>query len=228
MLEDLFSLADSGASVLTLQYGIDPGRFYPLAPLTHLDRPVCFSNRAMVPGCGVETILRAAAVLAFRGSALRFILCDSTDRNASFRDMAKALQLMDTIRFEGRIEHEQMPAALRRAAIYISMVSPDGPSISLMEAMACGLFPVVSDIPANRDWVTEGVNGFLVPPGRADILADRLQKAWDNRELRRRAAGLNWEQVLDRCDFSRNMQKIETAIVKLVTPQTASPCFKAQ
>ena len=52
---------------------------------------------------------------------------------------------------------------LLESGFYISMTESDGASLSLMEAMAVGAIPVVSDIEPNREWVKNGVNGVLVP-----------------------------------------------------------------
>jgi glycosyltransferase involved in cell wall biosynthesis len=60
------------------------------------------------------------------------------------------------------------------ADLYISPSHVDGSSVSLMEALACGLPALVSDIPANQEWVSEGVNGWLFPDGNADILAEKI------------------------------------------------------
>ena len=54
-----------------------------------------------------------------------------------------------------------MPAYLNAADIYVSTSLSDGTSLSLLEAMACSLPVVVTDIPANKEWITDGHNGFL-------------------------------------------------------------------
>jgi len=59
----------------------------------------------------------------------------------------------------------------------------DGSSVSLMEALACGLPVLVSDIPANREWVTEGENGWLFRDGDADELGRKILGALERREL---------------------------------------------
>ena len=45
--------------------------------------------------------------------------------------------------------------------MYVSIPNTDGTSISLLEAMAYGCLPVVSDLPANREWIENGVNGIV-------------------------------------------------------------------
>ena len=68
------------------------------------------------------------------------------------------------------------------ADLYISASHVDGSSVSLMEALACGLPCVVSDIPANKEWVTDGVNGWIFPDGDVDALAEIILKAVEKRE----------------------------------------------
>ena len=68
------------------------------------------------------------------------------------------------------------------ADLYISPAHVDGSSVSLMEALACGLPCLVSDIPANKEWVEDGVNGWLFPDGNADALAAKILDAIRLRE----------------------------------------------
>ena len=60
------------------------------------------------------------------------------------------------------------------ADLYVSPSHVDGASVSLMEALACGLPALVSDIPGNKEWVNEGVNGWLFPDGDVHVLARKI------------------------------------------------------
>ena len=169
----------------------------------------------MVPLSGIETVLEAAAILKSKGSSLRFHLAGSGRLAGDLKRRAEELELQETVEFLGWIEPQEMPATLHRAAIYITMAGSDGASLSLMEAMACGLFPVAADIPANREWISQGVNGCLVPLNRPDLLAECLQGAWRNDTLRLKASEVNRRGIESIGDFSSNMQKIEAAFASL-------------
>jgi glycosyltransferase involved in cell wall biosynthesis len=67
-----------------------------------------------------------------------------------------------------------MPEILHRASIYVSTSPTDGLSISLLEAMACGLFPIVTDVPGNRPLIQNGENGLLFPVGDSRSLAEKI------------------------------------------------------
>jgi glycosyltransferase involved in cell wall biosynthesis len=90
------------------------------------------------------------------------------------------------------------------ADLYISASHVDGSSVSLMEALACGLPCLVSDIPANREWVTDGENGWLFPDGDAEALAARILQAID-RKYELYEMGLSARQLAEsRADWNKN------------------------
>jgi glycosyltransferase involved in cell wall biosynthesis len=73
-----------------------------------------------------------------------------------------------------------------------------------MEALACGLPCLVSDIPANREWVTEGENGWLFPDGDADALAAKILQAADQRENLPEIGRAARTVAEERADWSKN------------------------
>jgi glycosyltransferase involved in cell wall biosynthesis len=80
--------------------------------------------------------------------------------------------------------HDRLAELYRVADVCLSVPSSDGTSVALLEAMATGRPVVVSDIPANREWVTEGESGVLVPPGDAPALSDALLRLARSPDLR--------------------------------------------
>jgi glycosyltransferase involved in cell wall biosynthesis len=61
-----------------------------------------------------------------------------------------------------------------KAKIWVSIPESDATSISLLEAMACGCIPIVSDLPANREWIKSGVNGIVVKDLESDFISEAL------------------------------------------------------
>ena len=114
---------------------------------------------------------------------------------------------------------EQLAGLLRESDIYVSTSHSDSTSVSLLEAMACGAFPVVTDIPGNRDWVTHEHNGLLFHPGDSAALAECLTRASGDKQLRERAAEINIGVICDRAVWDNNMRRVEEAFMELVRPQ---------
>src|SRR5690606_6967952 len=67
--------------------------------------------------------------------------------------------------------------------IYVSFASFDGIPNSLLEAMACGLVPIVGDLPQLHEWVEHGVTGYLVPQADIKGLAAKIGELYRNREV---------------------------------------------
>jgi len=101
--------------------------------------------------------------------------------------------------------------------------------VSLLEAMAAGCLPVVSDIPGNREWVQDGENGLLFAAGDAAALAACLQRAASAPELRTRAAGINRQLVATRASWPENLARVEALFAELAggsssrMPRVAQP-----
>jgi glycosyltransferase involved in cell wall biosynthesis len=74
----------------------------------------------------------------------------------------------------------------------------EGLPTALIEASACARPIVTTDVPGCRDIVTDGVNGFLVPPNQPDALAEALERLYLDKPLRERMGAAGREIVLDR------------------------------
>ena len=214
MTNEIAALLVEDKPVLTLQYGIDTARFFPTQHL--IQEPLCLSNRQMVQNSNLDTVLDAAYLLQEQNSPLQIDFWSEGELSGELVQQAQNLNLSN-IRFRGVIETDQMAAQLRSSAIYISMTASDGTSLSLLEAMACGAFPVVSDIPANREWIKDGCNGYLVPLHSPESLTKKLIKAWQDTTLREKAAMANPKIIRERADYRKNMARIEQAFLTHVT-----------
>lgn len=135
------------------------------------------STRSLEPIYGVETLIRAVPLVLERIPDAKFTIIGGGSQEALLKGLAADLGVTGSIEFIGRIENTEIPAHMSRAKVYVSTSLADGTSISLLEAMAAGLIPIVSDIDANRPWVTHGRDGFLFPTGDVRTLAERIVQA---------------------------------------------------
>ncbi|MDD1769396.1 MAG: glycosyltransferase, partial [Methanomassiliicoccales archaeon] len=84
------------------------------------------------------------------------------------------------VRFLPRKPYTEMPAVYNMADIAISIPNSDSAAASVLEAMSCELAVIVSDIPNMREWVEDGVNGFLTEIDSAK-LSEKLIRAREDR-----------------------------------------------
>ena len=83
----------------------------------------------------------------------------------------------------------ELAALLRSADVFVHVPAHSPRGTGCLQAMACGVPVIASDIGAHADMVVEGTTGMLVPPGRPDLLAARIRHLLAHPVLRQ-ACGL--------------------------------------
>jgi glycosyltransferase involved in cell wall biosynthesis len=200
--------------VVTIPSGIDPKIFYPEGRKDSL--PTLLSVRDHKPVYNLDVVLRAIGILSDQRRDVKLLLAGDGPLRSELEDLAGRTQIGDNVEFLGRIPHEALGDVYRKASIYLSIPRSDATSISLLEAMACGAFPIASDIPANREWITDGKNGFLVPFGDPAKLAQRISQALDDPDLRLTAQKANWAIIEERALWDKNMETVENLYFRLL------------
>jgi glycosyltransferase involved in cell wall biosynthesis len=205
LTERIRSFGVDAQKILTFPYGVDDRLFCPAAA-TPATGPRIVSNRKLEPLYRVDTVIDAfVAVREALPDAALTVAGDGGSRAALAR-RAERSTASGAITFVGALDHGRMPALLREHHLYVSASPHDTTSVSLLEAMACGLFPVVTDIPANREWIVDGENGRLVPAGQATRFAVTLIDSWRDTGLRERARRRNLEIIAARGRWEDSMQ----------------------
>lgn len=207
LADQLLSLGASPEKMLCLTGGIETSRFLE-RPTPRRPGPVrVICTRHLRPLYGCDLILRAAGRLAERGVPFELMFAGAGDLQARLEREAGRLRLSDRVVFRGGYESAELPRLLADADVYVSASKSDGTSLSLLEAMAAGVFPVVSDIAANRDWISSE-NGMLFGVNRPDELATCLEAAIRDDALRGKAVSKNRELVSAEGDRDRNMARL--------------------
>ena len=88
--------------------------------------------------------------------------------------------------------------------------------MSLLEAMAGGLIPIVTDIPGNREWIEDGINGFLVPINRPKALAEKIVSSCQNMAGLQKIADRNQQMVREKANYQANLLLLRENFLQLV------------
>ncbi len=163
------------------------------------------------------TILNALAILKEESINFKMTFAGDGSLLGQTKEYVRNSGLSDNVIFMDRIENDKLPDVLSQNDIYLSASKWDGTSLSLLEAMASGLFPIVSDINANSVWITNGFNGYLHKAGNADSLANCIMKLFDNSEIIQKAALYNRLMVCEKADRQTNMKRLEEIYKELIS-----------
>ena len=169
---------------------------------------VVFCNRTWSPLYGVDLLARAFALASAQEPRLRLLLVGDGPQADLIHQTLDPLG--EKVHFAGRVSQAELPAFYQAADLYVSPSHSDGSSISLLEALACGRPVLVSDIPSNREWVEDGINGRIFVDGSVADLRDLLVGMVNSPEsYHYGVAGRSLAEV--RANWSDNFQKCLTA-----------------
>ncbi|MEZ0395245.1 MAG: glycosyltransferase [Anaerolineales bacterium] len=205
------------ARTAVFPWGVDLRHFAPSpAPRRASGGFTLFCNRAWEPRYGVDLLARAFVRAARQRPDLHLLLLSDGSQGAQIRQILEQGGVSERVTFAGQISQTRLPRFYHMADLYLSPAHVDGSSVSLLEAMACGLPCLVSDIPTNREWVEDGLNGWLFPDGDAQALAAKiLQAAADRRALRRLGQAAR-RTVEARADWKTGFQTLLDVYAQMV------------
>jgi len=201
---------EPSANVRCLYLGVDTDE---LVPGVHASTPTIICTRGFLSLYNNKYLVEGLAAL--NGEApgdLSVVFASPGPELPAVRSLADRMltpALRQRVLFCDGLSRADLIEQLRRAQVYVSLSRSDGTSASLLEAMACGSVPVLSDLPQNREWVTpEEKNGILVPFDKPDELAQALARALSDSEWRSRAIAYNREKVVAHGSSHRTMPEL--------------------
>lgn len=174
------------------------------------------SCRLHKPLYRIDAILQAFARLPQRCAGWTLEVAAAGPQTDELRRMAGTLGIAPRVEFTGMLDAQSLARSYRRAALFASVPESDGTSVSLLESMAAGCLPVLSDLPANREWVTEGHNGFLVDDmARLDDVLLRAIDTWETGTWAREGQPFNRQLIRDKAMFAGNIRQFIALYARL-------------
>jgi len=224
LAEAAVALGAPPARVWTRPWGVDAGAFGPAGEFRAARngaRPIrLLWTRQLEPVYDPETFVRALGILKRRGLPFHATMAGEGSLRASVEARIRAEDVARHVVLEGFVGPDRLRALHREGDLYVSLARSDSTSQSLLEAMAAGLLPIVSDIAGNREWVTHRRVGYLVPVGDPEALACAIAEASRDPEAvtyraRARAA------VSARARFADTLEQLEAKLAALARSGSA-------
>ena len=201
-----------------LPFGVETEIFLPSAIERELKNEtiVFFSNRGFLPIYGMDIIV-AAFEKAYREKPdIRLILKgDGPDKN-KLKTIINKKKLSDVVKILDITDYSGVPQDLKGADVFISIAGRDGTPVSLLEAMATGLPSIASSVGGIPEWITDDVNGILIPPNNPDILAQKMVMLSDDSGKRNKLGENARKTILERGNWTDNMRKAERDYKELI------------
>jgi len=214
--EGLIKLGAVPSKIRIIYNGVDTQLFNPQQrderlrqELELADSPTVISTRTLSPLYNVKTLLEAIPLVVKEFPQAKFIIAGDGKQRNYLTNLTNSLGVSGSIRFLGWVPNNELPKYLASSDIYVSTSLADSTSLCLQEAMACKLAPVVTDLPANREWVADSENALIVPTKDPQALAGKIIYLLRNGEVRRKFGKAGRKIIKKRAEYQREMAKME-------------------
>ncbi len=209
----MMSIGVPGDKITVVGNGVDTARFVPVdrdearaALGLPANAPVLISVGGLVERKGFHRVIELLPRLRERWPGLIYLIVGGASAEGNNRPQLEQqvaqLGLGDTVRFLGSLPPDALKQPLSAADVFVLSTRNEGWANVFLEAMACGLPVVTTDVGGNREVVDRDSLGIVVPFGDAAALEAALDQAletpWDRTEIRRYAEDNAWDGRVDR------------------------------
>ncbi len=216
MTESILKYNIPKEKIITFPEGIDTSIFPVFSDKIMMREPIVVCTRAFRPVYDIPTLIRAVPIVIKKNPRVKFLFIGDGPNQKEMKKRTESLNVSDNVKFLGYLPWKELVKYLHKSAIYVSPSLSDGTSASLLQAMVSGSFPIVSDIPANTEWIKHGENGYVFPVGNSNKLANLILMAIDNPTLRENAGKLNSQLVMKNGIDQMIIDKLITAYGSLI------------
>lgn len=178
---------------------------------------VLLSVGELIPRKNHEVVIRALSVLKQldKLNHIEYVICGRGAYEADLRKLAEGLDVADHVHFLGY--RNDISEICNCADLFVFMSHQEGLPVALMEAMACGLPAVCSNIRGNTDLIEDGVTGLLANNTPEEV-AQSISKMKNDTALRNRVASAALQKIkqFDLSSVEDEMSKIYGGVRNLV------------
>lgn len=168
---------------------------------------VILSTRSWEPIYGVDLLVSSFAMAVEKEPGLRLLIQGQGSQEKEIKKLVEKSNVEQKVHFGGTVSLKDLPDIYRSADLYVSASHSDGSSVSLMEALACGVPVLVSKIPGNLEWITNDKNGWIFRDGDMNDLTSSMIALSRRKDLAKVAKNCR-ALAVERADWSRNSQKL--------------------
>ena len=204
----VISLGAESDKIRVIGNGIDIVKFYPLAKSVARaelniseDAKVLVSVGGLVDRKGFHRVIEVLPALAAKYPGLIYLIVGGDSPEGNIRErleyQVKTLNLEENVRFLGAYPSEQLKVPLSAADLFVLATANEGWANVFLEAMACGLPVITTEVGGNKEVVNAPELGIVVPFGNSEALLTALlqgfETVWDRSLIIQYARENSWD-----------------------------------
>lgn len=164
-----------------------------------------------------STFLKAAAQVLEKTTNVRFVLVGSGATETEMKDLASTLEIQKNVQFCGAKFGNELLDIFRRFTITVLASWTEGFPNVLLESMALGVPVIANPSGGVPELIDDNRTGYLFPPMRHDILAEKIVYLIDNKNVATSVAGHAFNRVKKRFSFDTMVKQHEILYESLIS-----------
>lgn len=181
--------------------------------------PVVINPRGVRSYVRNDLFFQAIPLVLEQIPEVRF-LCPAMQGQTEAERYMRELGIGEKVELLPMLSAQDMAAAYRGAQVMVSPSEHDGTPNTMLEAMACGVYPVAGRLESIEEWIDSGRNGTLVELNSAEELAGAIVAALKDGALREKAAQINQQLIEEKADHKQVMRRAEDFYQEVIAQQS--------
>lgn len=169
VVDEVLRLTRPKHPVLVANFGIG------ITPQPTEKKDIIYSNRLHKNMYRIDKIIDAFELFVNQHPTWKLVVAATGEESENLKKRIAVSTASDKIEWVGWVQPTENEKWYSTSKIWVSIPESDATAISLLEALACDCIPVVSDLPANREWIEDGINGVIVDDVDTEFLSRALQ-----------------------------------------------------
>jgi glycosyltransferase involved in cell wall biosynthesis len=180
------------------------------------DEIVLISVGRLISGKGFEFLIDSFNKVIKEVQNLKLIIVGDGALKSKLEKKVSEFKIQDKVIFGGRINHKELPKYYSAADIFLLLSTYESFSIVILEAKACELPIIATNVGAIPIHIRDGINGFLVNYGDLESVKEKIIYLAKNPNIRERMGKLNRQEVIEKYSWEETAEKVMSLYEKVM------------
>lgn len=224
MREQTYKLCQEIQNISVIPFGIDVNFFCPEPCLKDTAVLRIGTVKALTAKCGIDLLMHAFSKVRKMCEIhsleltrkLRLLIVGDGPERGRFEALARELSIDRVVEFTGHVSHTEVPKYLRCLDIYAAMSRSESFGVAVLEASACEIPVVVSNVGGLPEVVEDGKTGCVVESENITLTAEVLLRLIEDPALRACMGKAGRQRVLDHYQWTKSVILMEEVYAQVL------------
>ena len=217
--DQICSTSKAMQQIVSNNFNRDDSHLVPFGVDTNEFRPSLNNSKLFTVGTiksieshnGIDCLIDAANILVndWKYTKIHFLIIGEGSLLKEMKQKCKKLKIEKNFKFTGYILHENIVEYFQKLSIFVAVSTRESFGVSILEAAACGIPAITSNVGGLPEVNNDQESGFLIPPKNAKLLAQKILKLYKDEELRKNMGNNARFNVVNNFDWQKNIIKMK-------------------